>query len=182
MVKNKYWIVLFSQTGSEIGSLSTKLGIKPDVVLTNNLNQDNWHPFISHCRTITDTHEGLMSFLEDNNEKDTLITLHGYLRLIPSDIVNRYEMYNGHPGLITKYPELKGKDPQEKVAKNLSKYPYIGSVVHRVTPVVDDGEVVSSFSVFNTCNSREEVYKELKRTSLFSWLSFFKEKQGCVSV
>lgn len=182
MVKGKYWITLFSQTGSEIGSISTKLGIKPDVILTNNANRDAWHPFISHCRTIVDTHEGIMSFLEDNNEKDTLITLHGYLRIIPKEIVNRYEMYNGHPGLITRYPELRGKDPQEKVLANLTKYPYIGSVVHRVTPEVDEGKIETSFAEFNVCNSRDEVYKELKRTSLFSWLNFFKEKYGCVSV
>ena len=49
-----------------------------------------------------------------NNLKHDLITLHGYLRIIPENICKQCKhIYNGHPGLINMYPELKGKDPQE---------------------------------------------------------------------
>jgi len=105
--------------------------------------------------------------------------MHGYLRIIDKDVLDTREMYNGHPGLITKYPELKGKDPQETVAKNLSLYDKIGSVIHKVTPEVDSGEILYEFAVFNGCNSREEVYDTLKLTSLHSWLAFFKDKFEC---
>lgn len=178
MAKRKYWYAMFSQTGSEIAAICQKLDIKPDLVLTNNKNHGTWHPFIHTCTTVVDTHDILMESL-DVPLSNTFITMHGYLRIIPAHIANRWEMYNGHPGLITKYPELKGKDPQEMVAKNLSLYEHIGSVVHRVTPEVDSGEVLTSFAVFNSCNSKEEVYDTLKLTSLHSWLQFFKERNEC---
>lgn len=178
MGKNRYWYAMFSQTGSEIAAISQKIGIKPDLVITNNTDHKTWHPFIQECVTVSDKHAALMEML-DVPLSNTIITMHGYLRIIPSHIVKRWEMYNGHPGLITKYPELKGKDPQETVAKNLSLYEYIGSVVHRVTPEVDSGEVLTKFAVFNSCNTKDEVYDTLRLTSLHSWLQFFKEKFEC---
>jgi len=178
MVKDKRWIALFSQTGSEISAISSKLGIKPDLVYTNNLEHATWHPFINTCNVISNTHTNIMQLIRDDNT-DAFYTLHGYLRIIDGEIVSSREMYNGHPGLITKYPELKGKDPQEIVAKNLSLYDRIGSVIHKVTPEVDAGEILYEFAVFNSCNSREEVYDALKLTSLHSWLTFFKEKFEC---
>lgn len=175
---SRTWIAMFSQTGSEIAHICEKLSIKPDLVLTNNLNVDSWHPFIKNCTSVADTHDKLMEIL-DSYQSNPLITLHGYLRIIPEDTVNKFEMYNGHPGLITAYPELKGKDPQETVAKNLALYEHIGSVVHKVTPEVDSGEILTKFAVVNSCNTKNEVYDTLKLTSLHSWLLFFKEKFGC---
>lgn len=178
MVNGKYWHAMFSQTGSEIASISAKLGTRPDLILTNNTDPSTWHPFIRECVVITDSHDMLMEELEQPFA-DTFITLHGYLRIIPSSVVTQWEIYNGHPGLITKYPELKGKDPQETVAKNLSLYEHIGSVVHRVTPEVDSGEILTKFAVFNSCNTKDEVYDMLKLTSLHAWLQFFKDKLKC---
>lgn len=179
MVNGKRWVALFSQTGSEISSISSKFNIKPDLIYTNNLKHATWHPFISTCNVVSNTHTNIMQIIRQDESADTFYTLHGYLRIIDEDIVNACEMYNGHPGLITKYPELKGKDPQETVAKNLSLYDRIGSVIHKVSPETDSGEILYEFAVFNSCNSRNEVYDTLKITSLHSWLTFFKGKIGC---
>lgn len=104
---------------------------------------------------------------------DTLITLHGYLRILPANICNRYTILNGHPGLITKYPELKGKDPQVRAWEG--KYPLIGSVVHKVTPGVDEGEVITSVCYTNRCDTLDEIYGKLKQSSLESWLWVLKD-------
>ena len=32
----------------------------------------------------------------------------------PGEVCEKRNIYNGHPGLITQYPQLKGKDPQQK--------------------------------------------------------------------
>ena len=53
---------------------------------------------------------------------NTLITLNGWLRIVPPDKCAKYNIYNGHPGLITKYPELKGKDPQQRMWENIHEY------------------------------------------------------------
>ena len=86
--------------------------------------------------------------------ENPIITLHGWLRIMPPEICNRYEIYNGHPGLITKYPELKGKDPQMRAWEG--DYEFCGSVLHRVTEGVDEGEII------NLKNSRlDELIQEL---------------------
>jgi len=169
------WIAMFSQTGSEIAALAKELGRSPDLILTNNRKRE-WHDFINTCNVHVDTHDGLMNYLRLGPTDNFIITLHGYLRIIPEDITRMYEMYNGHPGLITTYPELKGKDPQEKVWSNMDAYSIVGSVVHKVTPEVDDGEVVSEFGALNLCTSKMYLYDTLKQTSFIAWMLFLRKK------
>ena len=108
------------------------------------------------------------------DRKDMLVTLHGYLRIIPEDVISTYPyMYNGHPGAIDIYSELKGKDPQQKAW--LLKHPIIGSVVHKVTKEVDEGDIVKSVHYTNRTETLEEMYGALKQSSLESWVYFMKE-------
>lgn len=143
------WVALYSQTGSEIKNLTEVLGYGPDIILTNNKEKEGWMP-----------HNDLMK--EILKYPDALITLHGYLRILPPEVCH-LSILNGHPGLITKYPELKGKDPQERITPEMT---HIGSVVHRVTEGVDEGEVISEAFVENTGG---DYYNILKQTSLEAW-------------
>ena len=104
--------------------------------------------------TLEEYEEALFYFPE------AIITLHGWLRIMPPSICEKFKIYNGHPGLITDYPELKGKDPQERMF-NDGNYTYYGSVVHKVVPEVDSGEIVSEVKRFNTMKSLDEVYEGL---------------------
>lgn len=102
-----------------------------------------------------------------------IITLHGWLRIVPEEIINKYQnMYNGHPGLITKYPELKGKDPQEK-AFNL-QLASSGCVIHRVTAGVDEGPVLRLKEIPIQGLTLEKVFEELHTTSIDLWCRFLK--------
>lgn len=177
------WIAFFSQTGSEIVNLSKELGRVPDLIVTNNdeggYRGITWHPGIRELGTtiMYAQHDRIVDYFVGDNaylSKDTLITLHGYLRIIPPRMCNKYEMYNGHPALITLYPELKGKDPQERTWEG--SYNTIGSVVHKVTEGVDEGEVISSVAYANRSNSKDELYSKLKQSSLEAWLWFLKGK------
>ena len=80
---------------------------------------------------------------------------------------------NGHPGLITVYPELKGKDPQMKAFEG--KYPVMGCVLHKVVAGVDEGKVIAEerFNAFQI--SEEEMWKVTRDRSLFLWLNFLRE-------
>ena len=173
------WIALFSQTGSEIVEISKALGRKPDLIVTNNLFEEPaFHPGVRELDVTIQSgkHDALMSYFTTQvvyDPADTLITLHGYLRILPANICNRYTILNGHPGLITKYPELKGKDPQVRTWEG--KYPLIGSVVHKVTPGVDEGEVITSVCYTNRCDTLDEIYGKLKQSSLESWLWVLKD-------
>jgi folate-dependent phosphoribosylglycinamide formyltransferase PurN len=180
------WIAFFSQTGSEIVELSKSLGRKPDLVVTNNFEEKiKYNPGVRELGVtlMAAKHDLLMNYFRSQHVypiDKTIISLHGYLRILPPDICEQYEIYNGHPGAITLFPELKGKDPQEKVWLKNEKYNIIGSVVHRCTAELDAGDIVKSVMVCNRCYSKDEVYASLKMTSLSAWNFFMKEKGLCV--
>ena len=169
------WVTLFSQTGAEIADISESLGRWPDLIITNK------RP--NHLRTIDSriveygytelpnipTLEDIENVLKDN----AIITLHGWLRIMPPDICEKYLIYNGHPGLITKYPELKGKDPQVRAFEG--KYPIAGAVIHKVVAGVDEGKVILE-EKFNAMDlSLDELFRILRDRSLFMWTSFLKK-------
>ena len=169
------WVTLFSQTGAEIADISESLGRWPDLIITNK------RP--NHLRTIDSriveygytelpnipTLEDIENVLKDN----AIITLHGWLRIMPPDICEKYLIYNGHPGLITKYPELKRKDPQVRAFEG--KYPIAGGVIHKVVAGVDEGKVIFE-EKFNAMDlSLDELFRILRDRSLFMWTSFLKK-------
>ena len=103
-----------------------------------------------------------------------LVTLHGWLRIVPPYVCERTEIYNGHPGLITKYPELKGKDPQVRAYEG--KYKTIGCVLHKVSAGVDEGEIISEVEYSNDFQLElEEIFRILKDKSLTMWTQFLKK-------
>jgi len=181
----KNWVVLFSQTGSEIVKLQEHIGRWPDKIFTNNSDIDSWHPRMqllhkrglaslsgkSRVTIVSNIQAKTCNFLH-SIKRDSLITLHGWLRIIPENICEQYELVNGHPGLINTYPELKGKDPQVRAYD--SNYGVIGSVVHKVTPVVDDGQILTHTAIYReTKDTLDEVFEKLSFTSLKSWQKFF---------
>jgi len=172
---NRKWVALFSQTGSEILNISKELNIIPDIIVTNN------YDFLQYPISSLDTvfvvakHKKLMEWVE-NLDYNSLITLHGYLRIIPDTIVSKFDVYNGHPALVNFYPELKGKDKQEDVFFQKEKYPTMGSIIHKVTSELDSGEVINFATRENDVVSLEDAYQKLKETSLITWLDFFKRE------
>tara|TARA_A100001201_G_C4068393_1_gene194966 strand:+ start:74 stop:610 length:537 start_codon:yes stop_codon:yes gene_type:complete len=176
-MRYKNWVALFSQTGSEIVDLSTKLNRKPDFVITN-ANLDKVNPNIEVDFRVNNDEAKTLDILEDIqfDKKDTLITLNGWLRIVPPDKCKMYNIYNGHPGLITKYPELKGKDPQKRAWKNIASYAKIGSVVHKVVAEVDAGEIIVEKSArTRDVLNIDKTYDTLRKTSFDAWMEFLKE-------
>ena len=170
------WIAFFSQTGSEIVDIIDKLGKHPSIIITNHRPND-----------VRKINENIPYYSEVANKPDLkqlefvcglyenpIITLHGWLRIMPPEICNKYEIYNGHPGLITKYPELKGKDPQIRAFEG--KYPVAGAVLHRVTEGVDEGEIILE-ERFNTFDLElEDFFRILRDRSLNMWVNFLRDK------
>ncbi len=175
-----HWITFFSQTGAEIADIAESIGRWPDRIITNERPE--------HLRTIDPRIEkqGYFTFpnkpsLEDYedllvNFPEALITLHGWLRIMPPEICEKFNIFNGHPGLITEYPELKGKDPQIRAFQGIKegKYNIAGAVLHRVSPGVDEGKVIMKefFNVFNL--ELDDLFRILRDRSLFMWCNFLK--------
>lgn len=162
---------MFSQTGSEITELSNRLERWPDLILTNNKDKKTWHKELQfRSDVIKDSHERLVAHIERQANimgVRPFITLHGYLRIMPD---MPYEMLNGHPALCNRYPELKGKDPQELTWNNIDQYKFVGSIVHKVTSELDGGEVVKEVVYNNHHHTKEQLYVTLRRASLNAWL------------
>jgi len=178
------WVAFFSQTGTEINNICNGLQIYPDAIITNrhttegiNQNLINTTTFREHKlnRTIwymlpnKPTLESYKEILSHFN--NPVITLHGYLRIIPKEICGKYEIYNLHPGLIDKYPSLKGFNPQVKAFTE--GYKIAGCVIHRVVPEVDAGEILLSQGVSIEGLNLHGVYEALHDTALDLWKSFF---------
>lgn len=175
------WVAFFSQSGSEIIELSKKLGKVPDVVVTNNRPSEvrTFNPELINTVDLihlVPNRPDLIDYirvLKESNAApaETLITLHGWLRIIPKDIIAEYPyIFNGHPGLISKYPELKGKDPQKKAWDlNLNTS---GCVIHQVTEGVDEGAILRSKEIPIRNLSMDQLFAKLHETSIELWVSF----------
>ena len=169
------WITFFSQTGAEIADLSESIGRWPDLIVTNERPD--------HLRTIDPriveygytevpnkpTANDLDAILQDN----AIVTLHGWLRIMPPVICNKYLIYNGHPGLITKYPELKGKDPQVKAHK--LGHEVAGAVIHKVTAGVDEGKIIMEEYFNATQLDLDGLFRILRDRSLYMWSNLLKQ-------
>ena len=175
------WGVLISQTGSEVIAISEKLGILPSLLVTNRvtkISEKNMEIFGKNNVEIVvlPNKPTLDQYLRSGLLEKELITLHGFLRIIPEGFFPYFKgkIYNGHPALITKYPELKGFNKQEDIAGNQEKYPFCGSVIHECIPELDAGKVIVSCNIKNTTNTIDEAYELLRNTSLITWEAFFK--------
>ena len=176
MIKDKHWTAFFSHTGSEIVNVANKIGRYPDVVITNKPpGSDAIHEGIRECvyapkkPTVQDYRAML--------DPDTVVTLHGWMRIVPPAICKEYEMYNLHPGLVTKYPELKGMDPQKRVFDNdyarnggLKEYKTVGCVIHKVIPEVDDGLVLAECEIQNHFSGEKELSCRLHEMATELWV------------
>ena len=175
------WVALYSQSGSELANLIKSTGRRPNVILTNtkqSIRPDLYSP--AHTLIVHAPHDGLMEWMRlsypDEVVRETVtVTMHGYLRILPEDVCSRYNIYNGHPAAIDLYPELKGKDPQVRTWENKEKYKFIGSVVHKVIPAVDEGEIVKSVHLTNTAQSLDDMFSMLSMSSHSAWDFALKE-------
>ena len=185
------WVTFFSQTGSEIAQISSALGRWPDLVVTNRGNLEDvnnelksacwdkiyqlpkWPKEVDYLNVADKLGYSIL------NEKwfdDVIVTLHGYLRILPEEFCDSSKVYNGHPGLITKYPELKGFNPQAKVWNSPINYEEVGCVIHEVIPELDSGKVIATDSTENTFDSLSELTLQLHSMSINLWTNFLKNK------
>lgn len=181
--KNICWTAMFSRTGYELYCIIKKLKIVPTQIICNRkpikdgIDKNFWDFLQSEKYDITfvtkvptETEYDLFLQPPDNH----IITLHGWMRVVPGPVCDKYNIYNGHPGDIITYPELKGKDPQQK-AFDLG-HQSIGTVIHKVTPEVDDGPVLASVKVYHSYKDVESISIELRERSVDLWTNFLKER------
>ena len=177
----KEWVPFFSQTGGEILNIMKSSMLKPRLVVTNRPEADvRGLPLHEHlqrrdipllCSFSNESHQYRILFCPDTD----ILTLHGYLRIVPAEACDTFEIYNGHPGDVIKYPELKGKDPQKKALK--LKLESTGCVLHKVTKDLDGGPIIARREMYIKPYITEDLLIEkLKDLMLPLWISLLEEK------
>jgi folate-dependent phosphoribosylglycinamide formyltransferase PurN len=181
--KNICWTAMFSRTGYELYCIIKVLKLLPTQIICNRKPQKEgiderfWNFLKDQDYDITfvtksPSVEEYDLFLQPPERH--LITLHGWMRIVPPPICEKFDIYNGHPGDIVTYPELKGKDPQQK-AHSLG-HKTLGTVIHKVIPEVDNGPVISTAKINNTFHDVDSISIALREESIFLWTEFIKQK------
>ena len=183
------WYGLFSHTGKELETLASKdhdWDVRLGTVITDNMN------YKGNLSTKGVTLYKLASRTDINwllkqtqiVEDNSLITLHGYMGVLPADVLRSLrirgcKVYNIHPAPIQLYPELKGKDPQQRLYAGVQRreYSYIGVVIHEVDAGIDTGRIVHWVLQFADHGMTEdELYERLHELGTQAWESFFRER------
>lgn len=147
-VNKRTWVTFFSQTGSEIYKISKQIDRIPDVIVTNkpkskileinsNLIEEYGAKFVWLPPKPT-----VLEYIS-TIPSSSLVTLHGWLRIVPPEICDKYEIYNLHPAPIhlEGYDKYKGKDPQVRIFED--KAEYSGNVIHKCIAELDAGQILA---------------------------------------
>lgn len=175
------WYSLFSHTGKETETLKERMAgvLELHTAITNNMDYVGSLP----CRKMST--DGINSWLLSvgNIEPGSIITLNGYMRILPVDVLKYLynidcKIFNIHPAPIMLYPELKGADPQERMYKGIQegKYDFIGNVIHLVDEGVDTGPMVSwSLKLADPGMTEAEMNADLREMALEQWVEVLQE-------
>ena len=198
---DRYHIACYSGSGREIYEISKRLGRFPDRIITNQKDISKTTPeLLAVCeKENIDFVQVLNPTVEDYRElflPESLVTLHGWSRIIPAEICEENEIINIHPGntiertVIDKefyngYPILVpiiiGKDPQKKALE--IRAPYVGVTIHKCSAKLDLGEVLAFKEVKNKYVNEfltEEILNkfidELRQVSIDLWIPILQKK------
>ena len=177
------WYSLFSHTGKETEAvwnlLKDKLHL--EAAITNNNAYEGPLPYI---KLISGKYVNEWLMEPGNVEPGSIITLNGYMRIIPAEVLEylasiNCKVYNIHPAPIQIYPDLRGKDPQEALYAGLQsgKYSFIGAVIHKVDAGVDTGEIVHWQTRMPVdIRTKDDLYGALHAMGTAMWVEFFREE------
>ena len=175
------WVTFFSQTGSEIYKISKRLNRAPYIIITNktkdkilDINPDLFDEYIdkivwlSKKPTVTEYIQVIPG--------DAFVTLHGWLRIVPPEICEMYEIYNLHPAPIhlEGYDKYKGKDPQVRIFEDKAKYS--GNVIHKCIAELDAGEILAKNEFEVSGFDLDMVFKLTHSKAAELWCSFLENR------
>ena len=169
----KKWVALFSQTGTEIFNLIEDLAIKPDRIIINNsdltnVNSKLLNKYFDVLWVVPNkpSIEEYDTFLDES----TIVTMHGWLRIVPPAICERYKIYNLHPAPLTRYPFLKSKDPQKRCIEQDLEYG--GNTLHECSSELDSGKIIYEDEVRIRGYSVDVAYDAIYASAFKLWKKF----------
>lgn len=173
------WVTFFSQTGSEIYKLSKLLNRVPDRIVTNKsfaksetINFELFKDYFDNLYFVNTkpTVEEYFNLIPEGS----IVTLHGWLRIIPPEVCEGYEIYNLHPAPLLKYPHLKGKDPQ--IMTFNEGLEFSGNTIHKCIAELDAGPVLAQNLISVKDNTLDEIFTKTHKAATDLWFDFLKNK------
>lgn len=174
------WLALSSFSGTELDILIqwvannysiSNIYVDETTAITNNPNSKLLDKYQAKLIPNRPTSEEYKEVFGDPT--NTIITLHGWNRIIPADICDMYTIYNVHPGDIVNYPFLKGADPQQKAID--MKLQRSGVVIHKCSAEVDSGEIVAFQQTNISGLNIDQVTSKLREISIQLWINFLQD-------
>ena len=110
-------------------------------IITNNTLSQNIKKLIKIKKLDIKIYENISSISPRILEGTELIFSVGYMKTIDRKIIDKYEIINLHPSLL---PSYKGLMTQKRMLINQEKY--FGFSIHKVSPLLDHGEIISQRS------------------------------------
>ena len=141
----------------------------PHSIITNNTLSLNIKKLIYTNKLAIKVYENISHISPKILKGTELIFSVGYMKTIDRKIINKYEIINLHPSLL---PLYKGLMTQKRMLINQEKY--FGFSIHKVSPLLDDGEVISQKS--KLLKNKNEIglinsHKKLEHQYVFKELS-----------
>ena len=178
--KNKRpWVTFFSQTGSEIYNIIQLLKKEPDIIVTNKILKD----IETMNLNLLDEYGERIVFTSKKPESseyvfiipdDAIVTLHGWLRIVPADVCEKYEIYNLHPAPLQTYPHLKGKDPQIRTFSEGLEFS--GNTIHKCTAELDAGPILAQNLIDVKGYTLDQIFSETHKAASELWVDFLRDK------
>ena len=172
LYKKKITFLLSGKGSNLLKILDTNLKKKlfqPHSIITNNTLSLNIKKLIKMKKLDIKVYENISYISQKILEGTELIFSVGYMKTIDRKIIDKYEIINLHPSLL---PSYKGLMTQKRMLINQEKY--FGFSIHKVSPLLDDGEVISQKSkLLKNKNEKSLInsHKKLEHQYVFKELS-----------
>ena len=118
-----------------------KKKFQPHSIITNNTLSLKIKKLIEIKKLDIKVYENISHISTKILEGTELIFSVGYMKAIDRKIIGKYEIINLHPSLL---PSYKGLMTQKRILINQEKY--FGFTIHKVSPLLDSGDLVSQKS------------------------------------
>jgi len=141
LYKKKITFLLSGRGSNLLNILETNLKKKlfySHSIITNNTLSQNIKKLIEFYKLNIKIYENISYISPKILEGTELIFSVGYMKTIDRKIIDKYEIINLHPSLL---PSYKGLMTQKRMLINQEKY--FGFSIHKVSPLLDGGEVIS---------------------------------------
>ena len=173
--------ILASHNGSGFQAIykaisEKELDIQITLVISNNTNavalqnakKYNLNNFLVNSKTDESPDEKIYSLLKEHECE--YVFLSGYMKKLPSKVINEFKVLNSHPSLLPKYggSGMYGRYVHQAVIKNAEAES--GVSIHKVSEEYDEGEILLqkklTISQGESVDSLELKIKELEKLAI----------------